>query len=1214
MTDQSPLIVPLVVEAFVANDVVRTGDNLFLRAAMQYQNFLYADSAEPGPTDSDGAFIGQSAADSQYYNGVYLKWRLPAAFTTGTQDSIGGATVFPKVPNRWLVVRYSGTDISSRAVTAFIVESDYIWPSTAATGPTIAQTGSPWVGAASGSPPTPSSVSIGRNVPLAQQSWSEPGTSLGLTAMGPGNSAFAVYQPDCNNVFSFVDTLDGEPDQTLSYLVLGWFGRASEDPLAGPPADFASRLQTLGWTLASGTDPSLTASWSLLAGFIANVQWQSTAAVPGGVPADPKLSVAVGNTAIEALTALIDTQAAHGNFAVDADLLEAFQLDLIDALDAPDGPAVLAEAVHSSGFQKFSGGYRWEIVDAPGANTAVSEAELAREAQWLAALNHDQMNLDEAERRLHALQLRLHAMWWKWFSWPQDQNFAGTTLPGLSDQSQLAAELEVAPPPLASASLATLVSRQLDQVRARRRLVPTGDTPEALQAAIAAYAAARGLAASRVLKRVAAPRFYAPNNPVVLVANAGTSGIVGAGGTLLCRFPSELVTGLICNGVTVTVSELGSTIPLPDLSGVSGAPWSEALATSLIQEFFLLDPTNVSTIAGAVSGLQSEQVLQAINNGTVVGVFPTGANGYWNQNPWHPVLLCWQASYYPIAYGTPQDRSWTFQDGAYQWSGKGLETPLVSLPLGGRIQLTPAAALNMQARLQSFLSSNPDLDPTELGEFRALLDFVEITDADWDLLSQRLDAFNEQLLLHTNGVFPSPETADAPIPRLLDGVSAYPPALDTIPTYPVPDTYFQPWRCGQFVLINLAIVDEWGQALRPIDTTNYAQFPVSRPADLTPAIPILTGSPDSLVQLPPALLQPARLSFDLVSARDDSLVLGIDADVDPICGWVLPNHLDGALMAYDGGGRPLGEMSVGVDASGATEIFWVPAPGSPYQTLDEIAGDLPHFGPFLQRLSNQGPQRLQNFLRAIDETLWTVEPVDAVFDQSLAVLVGRPLAMARARLAFELDGMPYLDPSWQYTFAPQSPAVVDYPFAIELGSAALDDGLIGYFLEDQYGELNVVPQSGAAADGYLQPIGAAGNYLYQPFNNRTVTHVSLLIDPRAPVHATTAVLPAKTLALPPNRVKSALAAMNVTFRVDGILTDRIVEPGTAAEPPRTTVLLPTPSVTSGRWSWVENTGGGWSSYGTATNDTTARLSAMLPVLRRGLLQLSSAFAARERQR
>jgi hypothetical protein len=296
-------------------------------------------------------------------------------------------------------------------------------------------------------------------------------------------------------------------------------------------------------------------------------------------------------------------------------------------------------------------------------------------------------------------------------------------------------------------------------------------------------------------------------------------------------------------------------------------------------------------------------------------------------------------------------------------------------------------------------------------------------------------------------------------------------------------------------------------------------------------------------------------------------------------------------------------LAVGVPASGPPDVCWTPAPGGAYADLDDLAQAIPHFGPFLSTLAAQGPAVFTAFLGAIDETLWTTASADVGLDESLAVLIGRPLALVRASLQLILDGPALPDPSWQFTFAPATPAITGYPFEIQLGSAtSLEDGLIGYFAGDDYSVLNIVQQA-SASDSYLRPI-APGNFLSLAFDGQSSLLLSLLVDPKAPVHAVTGILPAKAVRVSATAVRAALQAMNVTVRVDGILTDQqVTTPG--GGPPVTAVMMPVPPERSGTWSWAENDEGTWTSFPIAAIDTKARLSSVPPVLRRGLLQLTA---------
>ncbi|MCO4090635.1 MAG: hypothetical protein HEQ34_01605 [Sphingorhabdus sp.] len=1399
MTDQGPLIVPITVEAVVVNDHLREGGNVFVRSQMQYGQLKLGLNGQAGAASNDTNFTSSgyvgSVLASDYYNGVYLKWRLPRALTTGTQDAQNSVTNYPLVPNRWLVVRYSGPK-TARISTAWIIESDYIWPSGPSDPASASTVGSLYMVAAGGSGKAESTY-IGRNILLG--SWSESGQSLGLTAMGPGNPAFSAYQPHNNNVFSFIDPLNGEADGTMSYQVIGWFSSGKDDPLAGlTAANFLDAIAALGWTLPDGTVADAFASWSLYTGSVTGVAWQSGALPPGGAPNQTPVSIAVGNSSIEALTALVTAQSQGTD--VQPELLEAFQLDMLDVMDEPDGAARLADKLKSSFYQRFNGGFSWDIVDAPGADP-VAPAELAKEEKWLAVLVQNQQKLDDDLRTLAALQAQLYVMWWKFLRWPQA---IGPTcaVPGLEDDTKLSAALQPADP----TSLAGKVAAQLAIVNADLQTVPQGDTPDALNSAIMAHARAQALPATRILKRIAKTPFRLPNNPVVLIAGAGSSGIVKNPFSLLCRFPTQLLTGISYAGTTISAATPHLTIPQPDVSQASGAPWTAPLIASLVDEFFLTDPYNAAIIAQALSSSDQEGIATAMGDPGVavpVNCYPVASVNRWTQNPWHPLLLIWEANYYPVSMGTAATPNWVYEDGQYHWSsGTGVEDVQT---IGGLIQLTPAATFNMGARLNAFLTSNPNLPQDELDALNALLSQVQNADA-WDLLSQTLDGFNNQLQLGMSGVFLGPTATTVvttpSLPDLLGGIGSYPPDLGNIPeTTPFPTSAFQSWRAGQFSFSTLVVIDEWGQALWPITQQSQATEQVFLPDDLAPvltstpatltvtkastgtttdmepqavgatasitalspdlieagtastallpmavtgngftadsvvfwntvalatdfvsatsliadlpaallAVPgqaeisvasggstsatmpfivsagaaigsispasvqqgaatftltvngvgfspfsglqmgppnsaatplatqfvsatqltatvpaalvatagafevvesqgskVLPTASETLIQLPPVLLQPARLDFDMVSANDDQLIFGpANPDADPICGWVLPNHLDSALSVYDADGAALGEMAVGVPISGAATICWRNAPNSAYSSLADIATNLPHFGPFLLALSQRTLAQFADFLQSIDETLWLTVPMGANFDNSLAALFGRPLAMVRARLDLMLDGPVLPDPSWQFTFAPAPSPLPDYEFAVELGDIArVDDGLIGYFADDNYNQFNIVEQSGAAADGYLNPIrGTARNYLFlQPTG--AASYISMLVDPRAAVHATSAILPTVSVTPPLHFVDAALAAMNICFGIDGVMTDQII----SAEGD-VTLMLPTPKLKVGNWTWLENESSGWTSYPTAKIDNRARLSNVAPVLRRGMLQLSSGISS-----
>jgi hypothetical protein len=221
------------------------------------------------------------------------------------------------------------------------------------------------------------------------------------------------------------------------------------------------------------------------------------------------------------------------------------------------------------------------------------------------------------------------------------------------------------------------------------------------------------------------------------------------------------------------------------------------------------------------------------------------------------------------------------------------------------------------------------------------------------------------------------------------------------------------------------------------------------------------------------------------------------------------------------------------------------------------------------------------------------------------VLVGRPLALVRTRLQLELSGPPLSDPSWRFTFAPLKPDLPGYDFPIRLGDLTLhQDGLIGYFTGSDYSRFDSVAAPAQATSAYVQQIGPS-NFLDLQFDPTSLAYLTMLVDPRAPVHAYDDILPVTVLAVPQQFVAPALAAMAITFRVGPLLTDlRVPETGTPQ------VVIPQPAEKNGTWSWVQaEADGSTTTYGIAAADQTAGFSSIPPVLRRGWLQLAAALSS-----
>src|SRR5262249_25470488 len=175
---------------------------------------------------------------------------------------------------------------------------------------------------------------------------------------------------------------------------LGWYSDSTKDILANWPQDktwdksladnaFDALLKQLNWTMIGGAGTQPTSSLYQAAVF--SVQWDRKGAAPAGDPLQDlrdhgdTLNVAIGNTTIDAFTALIAARTDQHK----ADLLRAFQYDFLPLLNQTNGEALLEERIRQEWFGTKPGGYSWTIVpkDSDGSAAPIlADTEM----QWLA--------------------------------------------------------------------------------------------------------------------------------------------------------------------------------------------------------------------------------------------------------------------------------------------------------------------------------------------------------------------------------------------------------------------------------------------------------------------------------------------------------------------------------------------------------------------------------------------------------------------------------------------------------------------------------------------------------------------------------------------------------------------------------------------------------------------------------------------------------------
>jgi hypothetical protein len=557
----------------------------------------------------------------------------------------------------------------------------------------------------------------------------------------------------------------------------------------------------------------------------------------------------------------------------------------------------------------------------------------------------------------------------------------------------------------------------------------------------------------------------------------------------------------------------------------------------------------------------------------VTGRLPSALAVSLPAHPWNPIRLDWRVDYLPSSGGlndwalgevdyalrnfTPGDAT-SFEDScpltpaanrivanairnalgqAASAGGSGITQP------GKLVQFFSqfaAKAVGEFKNLQIGSTAGGHSGPGVPADDRAALDDIASALSNMDVLTGGLDG----LITFLRGGFSS------------DGVSR------SASGDPAPDPFFA-MREGFLRITRLRLVDGFGQFVDLLDPQNTGTADASA---IAKSDPMSAPNDSGLVLLTPRFTAPARLWFRWMDAGGSETEAKSNPQtgttIAPVCGYLMPNHLDGALEFFDAGGTNLGFVRQQDDQT----IGWEEAPGQP-STLGQdpgraipnrfaagIAQALVQWGVADAGLPNLNDNALQAMLRVVDSSRWSIDPFGHAGDEHLCLLVGHPIVIVRARLRLELQ-------------EPVRPDLANLnAVPIRLGALAhWQDGLFGYFVDDDYTVLHCVDAAVAGLareigpnQGFLQPINLVPDY-FSTFassaGSTPVTHpyidtsgvvwirpnqivdLTLLVEPHTVVHATSGLLPRKEIGLRREWTSDALSKLSPTFRFGPLLVD-----------------------------------------------------------------------------
>ena len=536
----------------------------------------------------------------------------------------------------------------------------------------------------------------------------------------------------------------------------------------------------------------------------------------------------------------------------------------------------------------------------------------------------------------------------------------------------------------------------------------------------------------------------------------------------------------------------------------------------------------------------------------------------WAQ-PWVPAWLEWELAVTPAA-----DLSgWQLGPVDYEPAGPGQAVPgpaggapgPAPVTVSGRAHLTTAPGTRLAGAVATWLTAEQARDRVNAGEAddttAAQIAALGAAAAGLDLLSATCDGVRTVLL----GL---PQTALSA--RQADGT--VPPPAPTGP--PVLLTG------GTVTLTRLRVVDAFGRLL-----------------DLDPAgtvVPERVTVPGTQATMlrTPRITAPARCRLRLAGAETtdpaapaDAVVDEVDASrqVSPVIGFLLPNHVDEGVQVFGADGTPLGELITEPTGGG---VAWEPAPGRPLRA-DAAPGDglttaqrplgLLAAGMVAADAAARagqpagapgGPDEsaLSAFLRAIDTTLWTVDPISGAGSSAVASIVGRPVAVVRAVLsvdvADDLDALT-LDDAGRAARAQAYADLTRLGVPVRIGELTrTDDGVLGWFADDEYARVHVVDKlvldeamAAGPGQGHFGPWGTTPvvpgqqpiTHPYLDTADTVVVHpgsprlLTVLMLPGSTASVTCGLVPRVTIALQRAWYAPGLEKLSPSVRVGPVLVD-----------------------------------------------------------------------------
>ena len=899
-----------------------------------------------------------------------------------------------------------------------------------------------------------------------------------LTAVEAGTPWFAACYQTCRSVFGFYDDMEGASTGDYTYTVIGWYSKEEQSPLYGLSADaYRACLEELGFSLKEKYVQECDAGL-LLHGSLLHVKWEGKngryeTAGPSG-----RISAAWGNSSSEALSALAAEKLAARTGKDRQDLeriLNIIQTDQVGTLYGPDGILKAEDRMHRARFGSAGDRNEWKL--RPKDGKINRNVELAKK---LEKLNRLEQEYAVQKDQIESKKEELYDVWYTYmllYAYPSPPIIKKPLTPEeiMAEAEKIVSELD-------------MYQISCADIQKQRESVLCELEQEAQQEDMSLE---RGSAQEQ---------YYVPLDPVFLIAGDGAdrTDLFGEDGRyreddmLLVRKDSQILSAVSFQKAGQTISWSRETIS----RYCDEFPVREEIPECFIN---LYDETLFSVLSEGADEIQWE------------GTCPSPVAVTEFKPPWNPLFLEWRVHMLPSrTMAEPDDTMsrWELGDIDYSWCGSGqMQNSFYELKqYSGRLLLLPQAAQE--------LSDSILRDLEYFKEDQALYDRLkEIAERAKHLpiLSQPLGGIKEAFLCKEQAysfpIFGVSEEGEKFSQIVRERIGEYGElALNT-------NQDFLPLRGAAMTLDTIRIADTFGQIVQAddlIDETVIAE-PMCQENFCN----------KGFAMLQPRMNGPARLVFEW---GDE----GVESEA--VCGYLMPDFLNQRLGIHDASGAYMGNLHLAYLPDGGTVAR--------YSSLETTAREPAnvHLQYFIQAMTDSGDGVFKAFLGVLDKRVSVQTSSDGEQEQELAFLTGHPLAMVRARIGLQWQGLlPYAKNLGQFgrrnTFGFEkntiSARIGDIRYA--------GDSVAGYFAggADAESYLTFYPPYGIETEGrgYFKCDHELELKMQQrkeaDREEMSLSGLTLLLDVRGSVHIRTGLLPVLEKKPEPGMFETALKEMHL---------------------------------------------------------------------------------------